>query len=67
MTRGGVVVLWSNGQPALATHAFDDGGLELGRRLVENWGDDRISTRHASVTCRQLHLHLISLRLACLK
>lgn len=52
MTRGGVVVLWSNGQPALATHAFDDDGLELGRRLVEDWGDDRISTRHASVTCK---------------
>lgn len=49
MTRAGVVVLWSNSQPVLATHALDGDRLTIGRHLVKEWGDDRISSQHAVV------------------
>ncbi len=61
MNSAGVVVVWSNGRPVLATRPFDPEGLEIGRSLVEQWGDDRISTRHASVTCKNERYTIVDL------
>lgn len=44
-----VVVVWSGTRPIVRTFAIPTGGLVLGRELLEDTDDDRISRQHARV------------------
>src|ERR1043165_6541141 len=48
----GVVVVWSGATPTVQTFRVPPNGLVLGRELLENTTDDRISRQHARVTWR---------------
>jgi transcriptional regulator with PAS, ATPase and Fis domain len=48
----GVVVVWSGANPTVQAFRIPSGGLVLGRELLENTTDDRISRQHARVTWR---------------
>src|ERR1043165_5451236 len=48
----GVVVVWSGANPVIHAFRLPTGGLVLGRELIENTTDDRISRQHARVTWR---------------
>jgi hypothetical protein len=46
------VVVWSGANPVVAAFRIPAGGLVLGRELLENTTDDRISRQHARVMWR---------------
>lgn len=48
----GVVVVWSGAAPTVQAYRIPAGGLVLGRELLENTTDDRISRQHARVMWR---------------
>jgi FHA domain-containing protein/sigma-54-interacting transcriptional regulator len=48
----GVVVVWSGANPVVHAFRIPQGGLVLGRELLENTTDDRISRQHARVSWR---------------
>ena len=48
----GVVVVWSGATPVIHAFRLPPAGLILGRELIENTTDDRISRQHARVTWR---------------
>lgn len=48
----GVVVVWSGAVPTVQTFRVPEGGLVIGRELLENTSDDRISRQHARVVWR---------------
>lgn len=48
----GVLVVWSGATPCVATFRIPEGGLILGRELLEATTDDRISRQHARVAWR---------------
>jgi hypothetical protein len=48
----GVVVVWSGATPVIHAFRLPAPGLVLGRELIENTTDDRISRQHARVTWR---------------
>ena len=48
----GVVVVWSGANPVIHAFRLPAPGLVLGRELIENTTDDRISRQHARVTWR---------------
>ena len=47
-----MVVVWSGATPAIHAFPIPQGGLVLGRELLENTTDDRISRQHARVMWR---------------
>lgn len=48
----GVVVVWSGAVPVVSAFRIPEGGLVIGRELLENTTDDRISRQHARVMWR---------------
>jgi hypothetical protein len=48
----GVVVVWSGAVPVVQAFRIPEGGLVIGRELLENTTDDRISRQHARVMWR---------------
>ena len=46
----GVVVVWSGAVPVVQAFRIPEGGLVIGRELLETTTDDRISRQHARVT-----------------
>lgn len=48
----GVVVVWSGATPCVQAYRIPEGGLVIGRELLENTTDDRISRQHARVMWR---------------
>jgi Sigma-54 interaction domain/FHA domain len=46
----GVVVIWTGAAPTIQAFAIPPAGLVIGRELLTNTGDDRISRQHARVT-----------------
>jgi len=48
----GVVIVWSGAAPTIQTFRIPPNGLVLGRELLENTSDDRISRQHARVVWR---------------
>jgi hypothetical protein len=48
----GVVVVWSGAAPTVQTFRIPTAGLVIGRELLENTSDDRISRQHARVVWR---------------
>ena len=48
----GVVVVWSGATPTIHAFPIPQGGLVLGRELLETTTDDRISRQHARVVWR---------------
>ncbi len=48
----GVVVVWSGATPSVSAFRIPPAGLVLGRELLENTTDDRISRQHARVMWR---------------
>jgi hypothetical protein len=48
----GVVVVWSGAVPCVQAFRIPEGGLVIGRELLENTTDDRISRQHARVMWR---------------
>src|SRR3954468_23401098 len=46
----GVVVVWSGAVPVVLAFRIPEGGLVIGRELLEQTTDDRISRQHARVT-----------------
>jgi len=48
----GVVVVWSGAVPIVQAYRIPEGGLVIGRELLENTTDDRISRQHARVMWR---------------
>src|SRR5258706_14070163 len=46
----GVVVVWSGAHPVVHAFRIPSSGLVLGRELLENTTDDRISRQHARVS-----------------
>jgi transcriptional regulator of acetoin/glycerol metabolism len=48
----GVVVVWSGAAPTILAFRVTTAGLVLGRELLENTSDDRISRQHARVAWR---------------
>src|SRR5215475_2620146 len=48
----GAVVVWSGAVPVVQAFRIPEGGLVLGRELLENTTDDRISRQHARVAWR---------------
>ncbi|MBA3454375.1 MAG: FHA domain-containing protein [Deltaproteobacteria bacterium] len=48
----GVVVVWSGAIPVVSAFRIPEGGLVIGRELLENTTDDRISRQHARVMWR---------------
>ena len=49
----GVVVVWSGAVPVVQAFRIPEGGLVIGRELLESTTDDRISRQHARVTYRE--------------
>ncbi|MCX5740972.1 MAG: FHA domain-containing protein [Proteobacteria bacterium] len=48
----GVVVVWTGAHPTVAAFRIPETGLIIGRELLEQTTDDRISRQHARVTWR---------------
>src|SRR3954469_7029084 len=48
----GVVVVWSGALPVVHAFRIPEAGLVIGRELLENTTDDRISRQHARVSWR---------------
>src|SRR5262245_54085626 len=48
----GVVVVWTGAAPTVQTFRVSAAGIVLGRELIENTTDDRISRQHARVMWR---------------
>jgi transcriptional regulator with PAS, ATPase and Fis domain len=48
----GVVVVWSGAVPVVQAFRIPEAGLVIGRELLENTSDDRISRQHARVVWR---------------
>jgi len=48
----GVVVVWSGAVPTVQAFRVPEGGLVIGRELLDNTTDDRISRQHARVIWR---------------
>jgi len=48
----GVVVVWSGAVPIVQAYRIPEAGLVIGRELLENTTDDRISRQHARVMWR---------------
>src|SRR3954469_8678846 len=48
----GVVVVWSGALPVVHAFRIPEAGLVIGRELLENTTDDRISRQHARVVWR---------------
>lgn len=48
----GIVIVWSGATPTIQTFRVPPNGLILGRELLENTTDDRISRQHARVVWR---------------
>lgn len=48
----GAVVVWTGADPTIQTFRIPPGGLVLGRELLANTSDDRISRQHARVEWR---------------
>src|ERR1043166_8740505 len=48
----GAVVVWSGAAPTIHAFRIPSGGLVIGRELLENTTDDRISRQHARVEWR---------------
>src|SRR5262249_38418096 len=49
--RPGMVVVWSGNRPMLQAFELGGDGVELGRELLGQLGDERISRLHARVRC----------------
>jgi hypothetical protein len=48
----GAVVVWTGAEPTIQAFRIPAGGLVIGRELLENTSDDRISRQHARVAWR---------------
>ena len=57
----GVVVVWTGATPTVQAFRVPEGGLVIGRELLENTTDDRISRQHARVVWREKRFVVIDL------